>query len=268
MRRSAQRVAFASESAEAGENFGSGLESPTVNREYHRWHSPSLGRDMELLVFGHAGARVMVFPTSMGRFGDWEDRGMFAAVADFLDQGWFQFFCLDSVDAESWYARAAHPAQRAKRHLQYDAYVQNEVLPWSAERNPHPFVSVTGASFGAYHAVNFALRHPQLVGRVLGMSGLYDTRGFTNGYVNDDIYFNNPCEYLANEHQPERLAVLRKLDIILTIGREDPALLNNYYLSGILWSKGIWHALRVWDGFAHDWPWWQKMLRMYLGGHD
>ncbi len=36
-----------------------------MNREYLRWFSPSLQRDMEMLVFGHAGARVLVFPTSM-----------------------------------------------------------------------------------------------------------------------------------------------------------------------------------------------------------
>lgn len=43
-----------------------------MNREFHRWHSPSLGRDMDLLVFGHAGARAIVFPTSMGRFFEWK----------------------------------------------------------------------------------------------------------------------------------------------------------------------------------------------------
>ena len=47
-----------------------------MHREYHRWHSPSLGRDMELLIFGWGGARVLVFPTSMGRYYEWEDRGM------------------------------------------------------------------------------------------------------------------------------------------------------------------------------------------------
>jgi esterase/lipase superfamily enzyme len=26
--------------------------------------------------------------------------------------------------------------------------------------------------------------------------------------------------------------------------------------------------LRVWDGFAHDWPVWEKMLNLYLAGHD
>ena len=43
----------------------------------------------------------------------------------------------------------------------------------------------TGASFGAYHAVTFALRYPQLVGRVIGMSGLYDIREQTDGYSDD-----------------------------------------------------------------------------------
>ncbi len=29
-----------------------------MKREYHKWSSPALGRDMELLVFGHAGLPV------------------------------------------------------------------------------------------------------------------------------------------------------------------------------------------------------------------
>ena len=52
-----------------------------MNREYHKWFSPRLGRDMELLVFGHAGLPILVFPTSGGRFYEFEDRQMVAAVA-------------------------------------------------------------------------------------------------------------------------------------------------------------------------------------------
>jgi esterase/lipase superfamily enzyme len=50
-------------------------------REYHKWHSPRLSRQMELLVFGHAGLPVVVFPTSGGRFYEFEDRGMIAALS-------------------------------------------------------------------------------------------------------------------------------------------------------------------------------------------
>jgi esterase/lipase superfamily enzyme len=58
------------------------------------------------------------------------------------------------------------------------------------------------------------------------------------------------------------------MDIILAVGREDSALGNNQYFSGILWEKGIGNALRIWDGWAHDWPWWRQMIRIYIGGHD
>src|SRR5574340_908526 len=106
-----------------------------MNREYHRWHSPSLDRDMELLVFGHAGARVLVFPTSMGRFFQWEDMGMITALGEHLEKGWIQLFCVDSVDAESWYAKSRPPAERARRHVQYDRYLLSEVLPFTTQKN-------------------------------------------------------------------------------------------------------------------------------------
>src|SRR3954454_4789437 len=101
-----------------------------MNREYHKWFSHDLQRDMELLVFGHHGAPVLVFPTSQGRFFEYEDRGMVNALAEHLEQGWIQLICVDSVDAESWYCTWAHPAGRIFRHMQYEAYVLQEVVPF------------------------------------------------------------------------------------------------------------------------------------------
>jgi esterase/lipase superfamily enzyme len=239
-----------------------------MKREYHRWSSPALGHDMELLVFGDQGARVLVFPTSMGRFFDWEDRGMIGALGDHLQRGSLQLFCVDSVDAESWYNKNTHPSQRARRHDQFDQYLVSEVLPFSAKLNGNPFVVATGASFGGYHAINFGLRHADKVNRVLSMSGLCDVRKFLDGYYDENVYFNNPVDYLSNEHEPSRLDALRHLDIILAIGRDDGLLASNRHLSEALWSKDIWHALRIWDGFAHDWPVWQKMVLLYISGHD
>src|ERR1039458_6102 len=47
---------------------------------YHKQFSHELGRDMESLVYGHAGHPVLVFPTSMGRFFEYEDAGMIRAL--------------------------------------------------------------------------------------------------------------------------------------------------------------------------------------------
>ena len=239
-----------------------------MNREYHRWYSPSLERDMDLLVFGHGGARVLVFPTSKGRFYEWEDRGMMQLLAHPINQGWLQIYCVDSVDSDSWYAYWKHPEARAWRQVQYENYLVSEVLPLSWQKNQNPFLITVGASFGAYHAVNLALRRPDLVSRTIGLSGIYDTSRWADGHVGGHIYAHNPCAYIPNEHDHERLELLRRLDIILAVGRDDGLRANNEQLSAALWQKGIGNALRIWDGWSHDWPYWEKMLVTYIGGHD
>jgi esterase/lipase superfamily enzyme len=70
---------------------------------------------MDLLVFGHAGARVIVFPSSMGKFFEWEDRGMIQALGEHLERGWIQLYCVDSVDSDSWYAKCATRSFRSHR---------------------------------------------------------------------------------------------------------------------------------------------------------
>lgn len=239
-----------------------------MHREFHRWYSPSLGRDMEMIIAGHAGARVLVFPTSKGRFYEWEDRGIFDTLGHHLEQGWIQLYCVDSVDAESWYAWWNHPGARAWRHVQYENYLLNEVLPLSQSKNPNPFLITVGASFGAYHAVNLALRHPHLVGRTIGMSGIYDISRWTSGHSDENIYFNNPVAYIPNEHDWGRLEALRRMDIVLVVGQDDGLRSSSEALSAQLWDKGVGNALRIWDGWAHDWPYWHQMLLQYIGGHD
>ena len=239
-----------------------------MNRECHKWQSAALNRGMELLIFGHAGARVLVFPTSQGRYYEWQDRGMFELMRGPIERGELQFIAVDSVDAESWYCGWAHPSGRAQRHMQYDQYLLNEVLPFSEARNPNPFLITLGASFGGYHAMNFGLRHPHKVSRILAFSGLYDIRRFVGDYYDQNVYFNNPVDYIPNEHDPARLEQLRRLDIIMAAGREDRLMESAQRLTGALWAKGIGNALREWDGWAHDWPFWEKMLTLYISGHD
>lgn len=62
-----------------------------MNVGYHRWWSRSLGQDMELKVYGHAGKPVVVFPSSGGRFYEYEDFGMVGACRPFIDAGYFVF---------------------------------------------------------------------------------------------------------------------------------------------------------------------------------
>ena len=77
----------------------------------------------------------------------------------------------------------------------------------------------------------------------------------------------NPPAFVRHA-QPWQLDGWRRQDIIMAIGATDPAIDDNRAMSGALWGRGVGNALRVWDGWAHDWPWWERMIRLYLRGHD
>jgi esterase/lipase superfamily enzyme len=238
-------------------------------RLHHSWQSAALGgRAMDLLVFGHAGHRVLVFPTSRGSYHEWEDRQMPAVLSEQLQSGRLQLFCVSSADDASWYNETIPVPQRAEWQARYDACLTDEVLPYMASVNADPFLITTGASFGGYHALNFAMRHPDLVHRALSMSGLPDIKRLTGGWSDDAVYFQNPADFIRHEHDEARLAALRRMDIVLAVGRDDSLCASNEQFSGSLWAKGIGNALRIWDGWAHDWPYWQQMLQLYIEGHD
>lgn len=242
-----------------------------MKREYHKWYCQPLGREMELLVFGHDGARVIVFPTRVGRFYDYENMGMVAALSHHLEMGWLQLYCVDSIDHETLYCDWCQPRDRVRRHVLYQNYVLDEVLPLSERLNPTPYVIAHGCSFGAYHAVNIAFRHPHRFDRVVGFSGRYDLtsapdgfRDLFDGYYDEDVYFNMPNHYIPNVTDEALLTHLRRLDIKLVIGEHDPFLPDNRQLSDHLWNKGIWHLFKVWSGRAHGYRRWREMVGCFL----
>lgn len=219
---------------------------------------------MELLVFGHAGTPLIVFPTSMGRFYDYENRHMIEAIGDRYEDGRLQAFCVDSVDAESWYNKSVPPAMRAARQVQYDRYLVEEVVPFTRARNAAA-LAVTGCSFGGYHSVNFALKHPDIAACCVSMGGAFDIHQFLDGYYDDNCYYNCPPDFLPNLTDDWFLSRYRQMKIVLATGETDICLAENIRLSGILSAKGIPHWLDVWgDGTGHDWPWWERMTQKFF----
>ncbi len=242
-----------------------------MHREYVAWWSTCLQRRMELLVFGHTGVRVLVFPTRSGRFYDYENWGLVASLQPAIAQGYLQLYCVDSIDRESLYATDSPPWQRIARHRQYEAYILNEVVPFSQQRNPDSHLIAHGCSLGAYHAAALAFRHPQRFCKVVALSGRYDLttpvgsyRDLFDGHYDELIYFHMPCHFLPELTDPLLLDALRRLEIILAVGECDVFLPNNRRLSEILWNKGIWHALHVWPGEAHCAADWRQMVPHYL----
>jgi esterase/lipase superfamily enzyme len=220
---------------------------------------------MEMLVYGHAGLPAVVFPTSQGRFYEFEDRGMVDAIRWKIDNGEVQLFCVDSVDAESWYNRNVPPRWRIARQVQYDEYIIHEVVPLVKKLNWSPKMAAIGCSFGGFHAVTMALRHPDVFTAFLSMSGAFDMDSFLGGYYDQDVYFNQPTHFIPGMSDPWFLDRYRQNTYVLATGVHDQCWDQNERMAGIMRAKGIPVKLDVWgDNARHDWPWWQRMIQTYL----
>ncbi len=238
-----------------------------MKREYHRWYSSRLGFDLGVVVYGHWGPPLVGFPTSAGDEWELEGQGMIGALSDFIEAGRIKVFSINSVNHSGLYNSGAHPFHRSYMQAMFDSYMRNEVVPfvWDNCRGAVG-ISTFGASFGAYHAANTLLKHPDVFKRCFAMSGVYDVRSFMSGMYDENLYFNNPVDYMANMNDGWAREQLASCDIHLITGTgawERPG--PTYRLSEILWDKGIRHSLDDWgpDG-GHDWPYWKNEMREYV----
>jgi esterase/lipase superfamily enzyme len=245
-----------------------------MKTEYHKWFSPNLGQDIELKVYGYYGKPMLVFPAQGGRFFDYENFGMVEAISWFIETGRVKLFTADSIDNQSWANMGAHPAERARRHEDYDRYITEEFVPFALENcgGAHQKIMVTGCSMGAYHAVNFFFRHPNIFDTVIALSGLYQLEMFIGSFMDETTYFNVPLAYLPNIEDPWYIDQYRQSKIIVCCGQgawEDAMLADTYALKGILEARSIPAWIDIWGhDVNHDWPWWHKMMPHFLGHLD
>ena len=228
--------------------------------QYFKWHSPVLNRETEMLVFGDRGYPIIAFPTSMGRYYQNKDFKLIDSVQWYVDNGYVKIYCVDSIDEDSLYNKKVHPAIRIQNHLVYDRFISEEIIPRALSETNHPKAAVAGCSFGGYHSVNFAFRYPEKIGYLFSMSGAFDIKPQMDGYYDDNVYYNNPPDYLPALENP----ALYEMGIVLGAGEHDICLEANKQLSDILNRKGINHWLDIRTSAIHDWPIWREMFPQYL----
>jgi esterase/lipase superfamily enzyme len=231
-----------------------------LKEQHHKWYSPNLGKDIEMSVFGHSGYPVIIFPTTMGRFYEAKDFKLIESAKWFVEQGMVTLYCPDSVNELSWYNKGIHPAEKVKNHIWYDKAIMEELVERVRWNTPAGKVAVAGCSFGGYHAANFAFRHPEVVSHMISMSGAFSITSFMDGYYDDNVYFNNPIDFLQSANNP----ALWDMKIILGTSEWDICRPSNQELSKILNNKNIthWYDERGWQ--EHDWPLWREMFPHYL----
>ena len=188
---------------------------------------------MGVAIYGNYGAPILAFPTSCGDEHEQEGQGMIRTLGPYLDAGRIRIFCINGVQSDSFSNKGAHPFHRSWLQAQYDDYVASEVFPFIDSVCQTPGIPITtyGASLGAYHAANTLFKHPDHVKRCYALSGVYDMRDSMDGMYDDNFYFNNPVDYMANQNDPWFLHQYRELrhpprDRLRPMGKQRPDLPN------------------------------------------
>jgi len=239
-----------------------------MERRTTAWFSNNLGREMPLVAYGHAGFPLLMFPTAAADYLEYERFLLVDAIKEHIEAGRVRAYSINSVNRYSLLNEQASPREKAELLTRYDRYILDEVLPLIRNEcgsDARPIT--TGASLGAFLSANAYFRHPDLFRGVIAMSGSYDIRSYLKGYTDDNVYFNNPADYLRNLNDDYYLPILRRADSIYVVSGQGAyeAPERSRDLANILNSKGIPHYLELWGyDVNHDWPWWRRMLPYYL----
>ena len=245
-----------------------------MHTEYYKEYSPTLERDMELKIYGHAGRPVLFIPCQNGRFYDFENFHLTDVWQGAIDAGRAMIFAIDTLDEETWSNAYGDPSWRSWRHEQWMQFIFNEIAPFiHAKVNAangwtgQPGIIAYGCSLGATHAANLFFRRPDLFDGLLALSGIYTAAyGFGN-YMDEKVYQNSPVDYMAGmsgDHPwIEKYNAGRGIIVVGQGPWEVPE--TTFRLKDICESKGIGVWFDIWGyDCAHDWDWWYKQTAYHI----
>lgn len=232
-----------------------------MSKQHTDYYSHILGLSLPVEVTGHYGYPVIMFPTSQGNYTQNSDFLLTDSVKWLTDSGKIKIYNVQTIDNLSLYNKNIPPQERIRDYELFIQFLVKEYIPYIQKLHQTHRVAVAGASFGAYHAANFAFRFPDLVSHMISLSGAFSIRSFMDGYSDDLVYLNCPREQMHNA-EPWKFG---HMHIVLSTSDEDICLHPTREMAGILTEKGInhWYDEQKW--IKHDWHLWKMMFPVFMG---
>lgn len=241
-----------------------------MKKRLERIQSPQLGRGISLWTYGHWGQPLVVFPTAAGFAHEWEAQGMVEALEPFLDAGKIKLYCPESNVSEAWTKKENDPEWRIGRHVAYERFVIETLVPHIRQdcNAPQTWMATAGSSLGGFYSANFALKFPEIFRWSLSMSGRYSMTHFTDGFANSDVYFNNPLAYVRGLSGEPLERIRRNTHLVLVCGQgafEEGCIEETQALADLFEAKGIPHDRDIWGhDVSHQWTWWKRQAQYHL----
>jgi len=225
------------------------------------YYSHILGKSIKVEVTGHFGTPVIMFPTSQGSYTQNADFHLNGSISWFTDNGILKLFNVETIDNLSFYNKNISAYDRIRNYELYVQFLVQEFIPYIQKTHNTHRVAVAGASFGGYHAANFAFRYPDLVSHLFCLSGAFSIRNFMDGIQDELVYFNCPDEFVKNDEAWK----YKHMHIILSTSDRDICLEPTRRMAAILTAKGInhWYDEQKW--IDHDWVLWRMVFPTFIG---
>jgi esterase/lipase superfamily enzyme len=228
--------------------------------------SEYLSKEIEIKSYGHYGLNLLLFKPNVSD--EIVSNLLNESLQHVLNIGKFKLFTVDSIDEESWLDKSIDPVKRSEKHYFYNRFIEEELMQYIYEESGGPAPVITcGASIGAFHAANSFFRRPDLFLGTIALSGIYDIKCMSDGYYDDNCYYNSPIHYLPNLNDTYWLSYLmsRRHIYIASGSGEGESPFYSQQLAKILYDKGIHHHLEIWDNqWDHSPKTWIAMLKYFL----
>jgi esterase/lipase superfamily enzyme len=225
-----------------------------------KFYSHILSRDINILISGHWGYPILMFPTSMGDYLQNKEFGLLDTVDDLVDAGKIKLYNIETIDFQSFYAKHLPAQTKIYNFNLYTQFLKEELVPAiQIECSVHR-IAVAGCSFGGYHCTNFAFKNPNLVAHLFSMSGAFSIKSFMKNHYDDNVYFNEPMDFMNHVESWK----YNHMNIVLGTSDGDICRDDNLKMSRLLANKSInhWYDEKPWA--SHDWPLWKLMFSEYV----
>lgn len=231
-----------------------------MKEKHIKFYSHILSSDIDILISGHWGYPILMFPTSMGNYLQNKDSGLLDTVDDLVDAGIIKLYNVNSIDFKSFYAKDLPTYTKIYNYNLYSQFLKKELVPAIQHECGVHRIAVAGCSFGGYHCTNFAFKNPDMVDNLISMSGAFSIKKFMKGHHDDNVYFNEPMDFMVNADSWK----FNHMNIVLGTSDWDICREENLNMSRLLTNKGINHLYDEKRWASHDWPLWKIMFSEYV----
>lgn len=236
----------------------------------HNLFSQELKRETKFKSYGDSGKVMLFFPTSKGRYYDFEYNKMLDSVKDYINNGLLTVYALDSIDEETWFDDKKTIYEKVELNEAYTSYIINEIVPYIKDKNKtNEKMIVSGISIGGFMSANLYFKNPSVFDSIISLSGIYDIRDILGPDIEgSSVYFSSPVDFLSVINNPNLLNDLSQGNIMLADSKEfsdDKTKESLKNMDAVLKRKNILANIDYWQSKnlkCHDL--WKVQLQYYL----